>query len=279
MKKKIKKFAVLGHPIAHSLSPQIHLLFAKEFAIDLEYKKFDINPDNFFENVKRLETEGYQGLNITLPLKNAALDICDQLSERSSLCRSVNTITFLDNNIIGDSTDGRGLINDLSNKKINIKGKNIFLVGAGGAANGVIYDLIQSKPKKIFLTNRTFTKAIEMKKYWKCFAEKNQVTLETIDLDFSNKLYFDLIINATSSSLTNQHSPLPEHALNCLKDEGICYDMMYGSQTPFMKEAHMKTDSVYDGLGMLVEQAAVSFNIWHQLAPATEDIEASLKNL
>ena len=279
MKKKIKKFAVLGHPIAHSLSPQIHLLFAKEFAIDLEYKKFDINPDNFFENVKRLEAEGYQGLNITLPLKNAAFDICDQLSERSSLCKSVNTITFLDNNIIGDSTDGRGLLNDLSNKKINIKGKNIFLVGAGGAANGAIYDLIQSKPKKIFLTNRTFTKAIEMKKYWKSFAEKTQVTLEAIDLDFSNRLNFDLIINATSSSLTNQHSPLPEHALHCLKNDGVCYDMMYGSQTPFMKEAYMKTDSVYDGLGMLVEQAAASFNIWHQLAPATEDIEASLKNL
>jgi shikimate dehydrogenase len=279
MKKEIKKFAVLGHPIAHSLSPQIHLLFAKEFAIDLEYKKFDINPDNFFENVKRLEAEGYQGLNITLPLKNAAFDICDQLSERSSLCKSVNTITFLDNNIIGDSTDGRGLLNDLSNKKINIKGKNIFLVGAGGAANGAIYDLIQSKPKKIFLTNRTFTKAIEMKKYWKSFAEKNQVTLEAIDLDFSNRLNFDLIINATSSSLTNQHSPLPEHALHCLKNDGVCYDMMYGSQTPFMKEAYMKTDSVYDGLGMLVEQAAASFNIWHQLAPATEDIEASLKNL
>ena len=279
MKKEIKKFAVLGHPIAHSLSPQIHLLFAKEFAIDLEYKKFDINPDNFFENVKRLEAEGYQGLNITLPLKNAAFDICDQLSERSSLCKSVNTITFLDNNIIGDSTDGRGLLNDLSNKKINIKGKNIFLVGAGGAANGAIYDLMQSKPKKIFLTNRTFTKAIEMKKYWKSFAEKTQVTLEAIDLDFSNRLNFDLIINATSSSLTNQHSPLPEHALHCLKNDGVCYDMMYGSQTPFMKEAYMKTDSVYDGLGMLVEQAAASFNIWHQLAPATEDIEASLKNL
>ena len=277
--KKIKKFAVLGHPISHSLSPQIHLLFAKEFAIDLEYQKFDISQDNFFESVRRLEDEGYQGLNITLPLKNAAFDICDQLSERASLCKSVNTITFTDNNIIGDSTDGRGLLNDLSNKKINIKGKNILLVGAGGAANGAIYDLIQSKPKKIFLTNRTFTKAIEMKKYWKSFAEKTQVTLEAIDLDFSNRLNFDLIINATSSSLTNQHSPLPEHALHCLKNDGVCYDMMYGSQTPFMKEAYMKTDSVYDGLGMLVEQAAASFNIWHQLAPATEDIEASLKNL
>ena len=277
--KKIKKFAVLGHPISHSLSPQIHLLFAKEFAIDLEYKKFDISQDNFFESIKRLEAEGYHGLNITLPLKNTAFDICDQLSERSSLCKSVNTITFIDNNIIGDSTDGRGLLNDLSNKKINIKGKNIFLIGAGGAANGAIYDLIQSKPKKIFLTNRTFTKVIEMKKYWKSFAEKNQVTLETIDLDFSNKLYFDFIINATSSFLTNQQSPLPEHALNCLNDEGVCYDMMYGSQTPFMKEAYKKTDLVYDGLGMLVEQAAVSFNIWHQLAPTTENIGTALKNL
>jgi shikimate dehydrogenase len=277
--KKIKKFAVLGHPISHSLSPQIHLLFAKEFAIDLEYKKFDISQDNFFESVKRLEVEGYHGLNITLPLKNAAFDICDQLSERSSLCKSVNTITFIDNNIIGDSTDGRGLLNDLSNKKINIKGKNIFLVGAGGAANGAIYDLIQSKPKKIFLSNRTFTKVIEMKKYWKSFAEKNQVTLETIDLNFSNTLYFDLIINATSSFLTNQQSPLPEHALNCLNDEGVCYDMMYGSQTPFMKEAYKKTDLVYDGLGMLVEQAAVSFSIWYQLAPTTENIGTALKNL
>jgi shikimate dehydrogenase len=279
MKKEIKKFAVLGHPIMHSLSPQIHLLFAKEFAINLEYKKFDINKDNFFENVKRLKIEGYWGLNITLPLKNAGFEICDQLSERSSLCKSVNTITFSGNNIIGDSTDGRGLINDLSNKKINIKGKNIFLVGAGGAANGVIYDLIQNKPKKIFLTNRTFTKAIQMKKYWKVFAEKNQVILEVIDLNFSNKLHFDLIINATSSSLTSQDSPVPYSIFNCLNEHGNCYDMMYGSETPFIKEAYKKTDCVYDGLGMLVEQAAESFNIWHQLNPTTEKVQAALKEL
>jgi shikimate dehydrogenase len=279
MKKKIKKFAVLGHPISHSLSPQIHLLFAKEFAIDLEYKKFDINSDNFFENVKRLKIEGYRGLNITLPLKTSAFEICDQLSERSSLCRSVNTITFSDNIIIGDSTDGRGLINDLSNKEINIKGKNIFLVGSGGAANGAIYDLIQSKPKQIFLTNRTFTKAIKMEKYWKLFAEKHQVTLEAIDLDFSNKLLFDLIINATSSSLTSQDSPISDIAFNCLNSEGACYDMMYGAETPFMKEASKRSDAVYDGLGMLVEQAAVSFNIWHQLNPSTEIVRAALKNL
>ena len=279
MKDEIKKFAVLGHPISHSLSPQIHLLFAREFSINLGYEKFDTKQDDFLERIKSLKDEGYYGLNITLPLKFFAFQICDELSERSSLCKSVNTLTFLGKNIIGDSTDGRGLINDLSYKKIDIKGKNIFLVGSGGAANGAIYDLIQSKPKKIFLTNRTFTKAIEMKKYWKFFAEKNQVILETIDLDFSKKLYFDLIINATSSSLTTQHSPLQEHAFNCLNDEGACYDMMYGSQTPFMREAYKKTNSVYDGLGMLVEQAAVSFNIWHQLAPATENVRTALKNL
>ena len=277
--KKIKKFAVLGHPISHSLSPQIHLLFAKEFAINLEYKKFDINQDDFSKSVRRFEVESYQGLNITLPLKNAAFEVCDQLSERSSLCKSVNTITFLGNNIIGDSTDGRGLINDLYNKKISIKGKNIFLVGAGGAAHGAIYDLIQSKPKKIFITNRTFSKAIEMKEYWKLFAEKNQVILETIDLNFPKKLYLDLIINATSSSLTTQHSPLPEYVFNYLNADGACYDMMYGAQTPFMREAYKKTDSVYDGLGMLIEQAAASFNIWHQLTPVTENIEAALKDL
>ena len=279
MKKEIKKFAVLGHPIAHSLSPQIHLLFAKEFAIDLKYEKFDINQDNFFENIKRLKIEGYNGLNITLPLKNSAFEICDQLSERSSLCKSVNTITFLDNNIIGDSTDGRGLINDLSNKRINIKGKNIFLVGSGGAAYGVIYDLIQSKPKKIFLTNRTFTKAIEMGKYWKLFAEKNQVILEVIELNFSKKLNFDLIINGTSSSLTSQDSPISDIAFNCLNDQGACYDMMYGSETPFLKEAFKRSDSVYDGLGMLIEQAATSFNIWHQLNPSTEIVRETLKKL
>ena len=279
MKKEIKKFAVLGHPIAHSLSPQIHLLFAKEFAIDLKYEKFDINQDNFFENIKRLKIEGYNGLNITLPLKNSAFEICDQLSERSLLCKSVNTITFLDNNIIGDSTDGRGLINDLSNKRINIKGKNIFLVGSGGAAYGAIYDLIQSKPKKIFLTNRTFTKAIEMEKYWKLFAEKNKVILEVIDLDFSNKLHFDLIINATSSSLTSQDSPISDIAFSCLNDQGSCYDMMYGSETPFMKEAYKRCDSVYDGLGMLIEQAAASFNIWHQLNPSTAIVREAIMKL
>ena len=279
MKNKIKKFAVLGHPISHSLSPQIHLLFAKEFAIDLEYKKFDINQDNFSENIEDLKIKGYRGLNITLPLKNSAFEICDQLSERSLLCRSVNTITFSDNSINGDSTDGRGLINDLSNKKINIKGKNIFLVGAGGAANGAMYDIIQSKPKKIFLTNRTITKAIEMKKYWKSFAEKNQVILELIDLNFSSKHHFDLIINATSSSLIGQESPVPDYAFNCLNNKGACYDMMYGSETPFMKEAYKKTEFVYDGLGMLIEQAAASFNIWHQLSPVTKNIEIALKKL
>ncbi len=277
MKKELKKFAVIGHPIAHSFSPQIHSLFAKELGIDLEYKKIDITHDDFIANIKQLRGEGYSGLNITLPLKNSAYEICDHLSERSSLCKSVNTITFADNKIYGDSTDGRGLINDLFNKKINIKGKNIFLVGSGGAANGAIYDLIQGKPKCIFLTNRTFAKAIQMKNYWKLFAEKNQVIIEAID--FSNKFYFDLIINATSSSLTSQESPVPASTFNCLNDQGACYDMMYGSETPFMKEAYKQTNSVYDGLGMLVEQAAASFNIWHHLHPTTKRVHESLINL
>ena len=277
MNKEIKKFAVIGHPISHSLSPQIHYLFAKELGIGLEYKKIDITEDDFIVNIEHLKNEGYFGLNITLPLKNSAYEICDQLSERSSLSKSVNTITFTDNKIFGDSTDGRGLVNDLLNKGINIKGKNIFLVGAGGAANGAIYDLIQGKPKYIFLTNRTFATAIKMKDYWNSFAEKNQVILEVVD--FSNKFNFDLIINATSSSLTSKDSPLPSSSFNCLNNKGICYDMMYGSKTPFMKEAYKQTNSVYDGLGMLVEQAAESFKIWYQLHPTTKKVEESLRKL
>ena len=274
-----KKFAVLGHPISHSLSPQIHLLFAKEFKINLEYKKFDIDQNKFFENIKRLKVEGYSGLNITLPLKGTAFEFCDQLSERSSLCKSVNTITFTKNQIIGDSTDGRGLIKDLSRKKINVEGKNIFLIGAGGAANGVFYDLVQSKPKCIFITNRTFTKAIEMKKFWKLFAEKNNVTLEVIELNFSDKFNFDLIINATSASLTSQELPVSGSIFNHLNNHGACYDMMYGFETPFMKEAHKKTKFVYGGLGMLVEQAAESFSIWHQLNPTTGRVQEALEKL
>jgi len=277
MNTEIKKFAVLGHPISHSLSPQIHSLFAKQFSINLEYKKFDINKDSFLENVKRLKHEGYYGLNITLPLKYSAFQICENLSERASLCKSVNTITFEDKNIIGDSTDGRGLINDLDKKGINIKDKNIFLVGAGGAANGVIYDLILNNPKKIFLTNRTFAKAIEMKAYWQFFADKHQVNLDVIDSNFKTK--FDLIINATSASLSSLEPPIPLTAFDFLNVNGSCYDMMYGIKTPFINASYKKTNSVFDGLGMLIEQAAESFKIWHQLNPKTIDIQVDLKNL
>ncbi|MDA9210538.1 shikimate dehydrogenase [Methylophilaceae bacterium] len=285
MKDKIKKFAVLGHPISHSLSPQIHFLFAKEFSINLEYKKFDIKENNLLERIESLKDEGYFGLNITLPLKYSVFQICDELSERASFCKSVNTITFLKNKIIGDSTDGRGLISDLKNKNVLIKGISILLIGAGGAANGGIYDLIQSRPEKIYIINRTYTKAIEMKKYWELFAKKNQVSLEVIDLNFlfsknlSSQYNFDLIINATSSSLTSQDSPIPENTFNFLNKNGNCYDMMYGSETPFMRDAYKKTDLVYDGIGMLIEQAATSFNIWHQLQPSTKNIEVALKDL
>lgn len=272
MENKIKKFAVLGHPISHSLSPQIHSLFAKEFSIELDYKKFDISHDNFMDKIKYLQDKGYAGLNITLPLKNDAFHICDELSERSSLCESVNTLTFSNSKIIGDSSDGRGLVNDLKNKNIDLKNKNILLVGAGGAANGVIYDLVQGKPKQILLTNRTFIKAIKMEKYWKKFSDKNNIIIKVIDLKNSHKINFDLIINATSASITSVDSPLKVNDFNFLNDKGICYDMMYGDETPFMKCALKKTNLVYDGLGMLIEQAAVSFNIWHNLKPTTKKI-------
>ena len=279
MNKLNKKFAVLGHPISHSLSPQIHSLFAKEFSIDLEYKKFDVNQDDFDEKLRKFRKEGFYGLNITLPLKNSAFQICDNLSERASLCKSVNTITFLENKIFGDTTDGMGLINDLKNKAVNLKDKNILLVGAGGSANGILYDLIKTKAKIIFITNRTFSKAIKMRDYWLEFSKKNQVSLEVIEsnsfenLNLNLNLNFDLIINATSSFLNNKESPISKNVFNYLNDPGVCYELMYGYKTPFMNEANKKTHLVFDGLGMLVEQAAESFYIWHKLKPRIKNVK------
>ena len=273
MNKLIKKFAVLGHPISHSLSPQIHSLFAKELSITLEYKKFDINQEDFDKHLKNFIKNGFYGLNITLPLKNSAFKICNELSERASLCKSVNTITFLDNKIVGDTTDGIGLVNDLKNKAINLENKNILLIGAGGSANGVLYDLIQTKAKHIFITNRTLSKAFEMKEYWEKFSNNNQVILEVVELNSFSNLNFDLIINATSSFLTNGESPISNNVFNHLNDGGVCYELMYGKETLFMKDASKKTNLVFDGLGMLIEQAAESFYIWHNLKPKIKNVE------
>ena len=260
-----KKFAVLGHPIAHSLSPRIHQHFATQFGIHLDYQRIDVESTNFKKILSGLKQEGYEGLNITLPLKNLAYEICDELSSKADYAKSVNTISIKNNKLIGDTTDGLGLVTDLLTKNVSLENKKILVIGAGGASNGVMCDLISQRPQSIFLTNRTITKSHDMSEYWSSLAKDNNVLLNI--LNFKEDITFDLIINATSSSLGNDSAIIPEN-LNGY----FWYDMMYGKQTPFLLKAEQNKAKFSDGLGMLVEQAAAAFNIWHHQKPDTKSI-------
>jgi shikimate dehydrogenase len=268
-----KKFAVVGHPIAHSLSPEIHQLFAEQFGIQMTYEKIDIDPKFFFVSLQKLSEAGYQGFNVTLPFKYNAFELCDVLSDRAKYTKSVNTLTVNNGQFLGETTDGLGLIQDLKNKQFDIKNSIILLVGAGGASNAVLYDLILNQPDTIFLTNRTIDKSQKMKSDWNSFADLNGVKLMVTPLQDLSKVNFNLIINATSAGLNDNKSPISSLILNKFH---VCYDMTYGQKTPFMQEALQKNAVVYDGSGMLVEQAAASFSIWHGHSPDVALIDKTL---
>ena len=260
-----KKFAVLGHPISHSLSPKIHQYFASQFGIHLDYHKIDVKSMNFKKTLISLRQEGYEGFNITLPLKNIAYEICDELSLRAEQTKSVNTISIKEDKLFGDTTDGLGLVTDLLTKHVSLENKKILVIGAGGASNGVMFDLITQHPQAIFLTNRTISKSHDMVDYWTSLAKENGVFLNI--LRFKEDITFDLIINATSSSLGDSRVVFPEN-LNGY----YWYDMMYGKKTPFLLMAEQNKAKFSDGLGMLVEQAAAAFKIWHHQKPDTQSI-------
>ena len=260
-----KKFAVLGHPISHSLSPKIHQYFARQFGIRLDYERIDVESKVFKKTLSDLRQEGYEGFNITLPLKSLAYEICDELSSRAEQTKSVNTISIREDKLFGDTTDGLGLVTDLLSKNVSLENKKILVIGAGGASNGVMFDLISQHPHTIFLTNRTITKSHDMAINWSLLAKQNEVILNI--LSPKEDINFDLIINATSSSLDNDRAIFPEN-LNGY----FWYDMMYGKQTPFLLKAEQNRAKFSDGLGMLVEQAAAAFNIWHHQKPDTKSI-------
>ena len=260
-----KKFAVLGHPISHSLSPKIHQYFASQFGIHLDYQRIDVESKNFKKTLSDLRQEGYKGFNITLPLKSLAYEICDELSPRAEQTKSVNTISIREDKLFGDTTDGLGLVTDLLTKHVSLENKKILVIGAGGASNGVMFDLITQHPQAIFLTNITISKSHDMAKNWSLLAKQNEVILNI--LSPKEDINFDLIINATSSSLGNGSAIFPEN----LKGY-FWYDMMYGNQTPFLLKAEQNKAKFSDGLGMLVEQAAAAFHIWHHQKPDTKSI-------
>ena len=264
MNNQIKKYAVVGHPINHSKSPAIHQCFADEFGLSIRYEKIDINPEHFVDKIHVLRNQNYLGLNITLPFKADAFAMCDEVTATSRMTGSVNTLTFIDGKIYGDTTDGIGIVRDLDAKKIVIKDSHLAILGAGGASNGVMFDMINAGPKSITLANRTKTKADDMVNKWDSFAKGNGVELRVIELHAFNGQGYHLVINGTSSALLDGSSPIADHLF---QSETVYYDMIYGVETRFMLNAKHKGAQYFDGLGMLIGQAAASFTIWHKLEP------------
>lgn len=264
----IDNYCVVGNPVAHSKSPQIHTAFAKQTRQNIFYQAVLVEEGKFNETLKEFQAQGGKGMNITVPFKGDAWEIADSRSSKAERAQAVNTFSFNDDgNIIGDNTDGVGLVRDLvSNHNISIKDKNILILGAGGAVRGVLEPLLDKMPGRVVIANRTVNRAKELVDIFSDIEE-----LSACGFDELTGNNFDIIINGTSASLQGEIPPLPEKFLN---DNTCCYDMMYSvSDTPFVSWA--KAHGAYkalDGLGMLVEQAAESFFIWRGIRPETKAV-------
>ena len=270
--KKIEDYAVMGNPIAHSKSPSIHTLFAEQTKQSILYTAIYVDIEGFTQAVGNFSAAGGKGLNITVPFKQEAWELVTSRSERAERAGAVNTIKIEDGRLFGDNTDGVGLVNDLMiNNNIELKGKNILLMGAGGAARGVLVPLLKQNPSSLFIANRTPDKAKDLAED---FADAGNV--KGGGYDAIADLKFDVVINATAASLQGDLPPLPDSLLN---ENASCYDMMYGAKpTPFMTWAkEHKATKVLDGLGMLVEQAAESFYIWRNVRPETSVVINKLR--
>lgn len=264
------KYAVIGNPVSHSKSPLIHRLFAEQTGQDISYEAIEAPLDGFAATVERLRAEGYKGCNVTVPFKFEAFGMCAMHTGRAREAKSANTLLFREGEIWGDNTDGAGLITDIEqNIGFKLMFKDALLMGAGGAAAGVIWPLFNAGVG-VVIANRTVDKAQAIARE---FEGAGTVFARAYE-ELAGKR-FDLVINATSSSLSNQLPPLPE---GVFKPGALAYDMMYGRETPFMKFARAQGAAIVsDGLGMLVEQAAEAFYKWREVRPDTRPVLAALR--
>ncbi|MEM7563594.1 MAG: shikimate dehydrogenase [Pseudomonadota bacterium] len=268
-------YAVLGNPVSHSLSPRIHTHFAAQAAQVMQYQAIEVPLDQFNQQLFEMQSKGYKGANVTVPFKQQAWEICDQLSSRARDAGAVNTLTFLESGeIAGDNTDGVGLVRDLlQNLRLLMRERRILILGAGGAVRGVLSPILEQKPKKLTIANRSLDKAEDLATL---FSNSGSIDVSAYE-DLGNEQY-DLIINGTAAGLNNQVPPIPATILGV---NSVCYDMMYNLQqdTAFVSWAlnHGAVDA-YDGLGMLVEQAAESFQIWRGVSVDTGELMESLRS-
>ncbi len=269
---KPDQYGLVGHPVSHSWSPFIHGLFAKSTAQSLVYRLFDIKPEDFRRDVLKLFTSGVRGVNVTVPHKQAAADLVNELTPRAARAQAVNTIAFFeDTTLLGDNTDGLGLTVDLErNLKLTLADRRVLILGAGGAVRGVLGPLLERELRELVIANRTPLKA---KKLAAEFADLGAVSGSGYaELAVQP---FDLIINATSAGLRGEMPALPDGLVG---DQTVCYDMAYGrGQTPFTTWATAQGAALAcKGWGMLVEQAAESFLLWRGIRPHTQPVLEAL---
>ena len=262
----VGRYAVMGNPVQHSLSPIIHQLFAKQTGCQLQYEKIQIDLDSFEQQAQHFFNTGGQGLNITLPCKQRAFAMSDEVTARCLQARAANTLWQKAGTLYADNTDGIGLLRDLR-RHMDVSGKHILLLGAGGAARGILGPLLDALPAKLTIANRTLTTALELQDEFKSRPYVSKMDELTPD--------YDLIINATSASFGGAFLELPEPVIT---HATLCYDLSYRTReaTLFVANARRLGCDALDGLGMLIEQAAEAFFIWHGVMPITADILASV---
>ncbi len=264
----IDRYGVMGYPVSQSRSPVIHRLFALQTEQQLQYELLRVSPENLEKAVRQFQRTGGKGLNVTVPHKQTVAKLCDNVSERARVAGAVNTLSFVDKEIHGDNTDGIGLLRDLVvNLGINLDGANILILGAGGATRGIIGPLLEMEPSSVRIANRTLGRAQAIANE---FAHMGPVSVCRFKAVPATEPY-SLIINATSAGVKGETPPYPVAAVN---ENTFCYDLSYGiNPTPFSVWAreHGAEKSVM-GWGMLVEQAAESFNIWRGVMPDTAPV-------
>ncbi|MDF1762557.1 MAG: shikimate dehydrogenase [Oleibacter sp.] len=266
-------YAVFGNPIGHSKSPRIHLAFAQETKQDLFYKAVLVPLGDFKKEAERFFKHGGKGINITVPFKEDAFLLADERTPRAQRAQAVNTLMRLDDGrLLADNTDGAGLVRDLTiNHQIVLKNKRILLLGAGGAVRGVLQPLLKEAPACIAIANRTVSKAQQLAADFSDLGKVSGVGFDEVNEPF------DVIINATSASLSGELPPLNPTIIH---DQTVCYDMMYGNApTVFNQWCHVNGASkTIDGLGMLIEQAAEAFFLWRGIRPSTSELMNILRN-
>ena len=268
-------YRVIGNPVSHSQSPWIHTRFAALTGQTLQYDKQRVPVDGFVSAVQQFFAEGGRGCNVTVPFKFEAAALATQVSDRAQLAQAANTLTVQNGTVQADNTDGAGLVNDIQrNAGFDLAGRRILLIGAGGASAGVLAPLIQTQPASITVANRTVDKAHALVNRHTDLAllQKTELVAQTLQ---GLEGDFDVIINATTSSLSGGAVPV---AASTLKPGALAYDMMYGPAAQgFMTWAREHGAQPRDGLGMLVEQAAEAFLIWRGVLPPSQQVLAELR--